>query len=359
MRLKSLLMCLTALFFLSFGHGLKAEDLRREGFVYNQATGSFVPYVGGKSLSDVKEMGFFVNAERDSLKMFLPKGSSLFVNNKLAAISKEGHLSVAVSLLLSYSESEDEAFVVLYNPAGLNGARFQNETKRQADSHEEQRDGSDYRDFLVMGSMLVFVLMAVLRLYYGGRPLYLPLNLRGSGPVVAGGKRRSGFSAGDVALWSGYGLAVGFVVANLKLLSSEVPITQISLRDALWVWGVWGMAFTFLLGTKRLYLSYMASVFALNGVDFIHFRDFVSYRLYGAMVALFAVLLLFFAQGYVSFSLYEIVFEILLMFYFVFFIVFYLFSFRSFPFNKFHLFSYLCISETLPFLAGLKILLSH
>ncbi|WP_186753865.1 DUF4271 domain-containing protein [Echinicola salinicaeni] len=220
----------------------------------------------------------------------------------------------------------------------------------------------DYvRDFLILALVIILALIALFKVTY---PLMFRTALR---PVSIFSEDFSEPGTGGKVFSSDmiYNILVFSMLLTLFIMSgihfTEVPFLERYLRgDINFLFLVWlsGTAVFMVLSVfKYLWVKMFASVYQIERWDFRQFF-YLMRGLVILMLLCFVVIIVFYIQGFTEMDL------VLNYAVSLFFLVYLLGVFRLFyimlkkvPFKSYHLFSYICSSELVPFLVIAKIVL--
>ncbi|AWW30335.1 DUF4271 domain-containing protein [Echinicola strongylocentroti] len=225
---------------------------------------------------------------------------------------------------------------------------------------EQLRKKDPVKDFLIVALVVVLSLIALFKVTY---PVIFQSALR---PVTMfaeelseGGSGIKTFSS-DVIFY----LLVFSMLMSLFTFSC-LHFAGISLLDDYLVGGLNSLLLVWLSGTaffmvlsfmKYLWIKFFAVVYQLDKVDFSQFFYLVRILMM-VLLVMFIVLMGFYLQGYTKMDeMVEFALGLFLLVYLAgIFRLFYL-MLKKVPFKSYHLFSYLCSSELVPFLVIVKLI---
>jgi hypothetical protein len=366
--------------FIVFGRAYSAadnlvliNDLRDDWLIFDSKHYAYVPFVG-TSLESTPSLSFPLNMERyKHYKLFVlaPSGTSVFFNQQLIAYegTGEGLLFDVDSLRENYAS--EMLLVTLYNP-GFNDegqvvtsiVRIQNQeyihpTALADPAQLLRRSTSAFSDFFVFGIIILLTLYAIivnafnkklLGFYNLGRAF--SFNFREEATFK--GKI---FDSANLPILIVHSFLISFVAITVIMSMDTTKLAINNFRGALAHWALLALAVFVLFILKYWLLAMVGSLFKLPLVN----RHYLEYIRLSKIF--FAILFLLFVLLYMGFNfdihqISPIILKVLVLFFILRVFILYFKFIRSSSFNNLYLFSYLCSTEVLPMVVGLKILLN-
>jgi len=222
--------------------------------------------------------------------------------------------------------------------------------QKRASSERQQ-----IRDFFIFALLLILLFVTLYKIAYPFifSMMTRPISLLNAEDFSDSGSLQKFFSFDIlvfvliVNLMSSLGLILGALLFKVDWLESRLDIT---FQNLLIVWLIGSLILLMLTIIKFTAIRIIAYLFELNKIEFPHF----FYLLRLVMIAISGLILILayflmnnydFAKSAVGFS-----FSVFFWFYVIGVLVLFFIMMRRLSFKKYHLFTYLCIAELVPFL---------
>lgn len=350
------------------------KDLREELLVYSPSYETYVPYVKGTPFGSSAAV-FMLPLEHYSNSQLLiqpPAQAALLINESIVDYywHAGSYLYPMDSLLQHYG---DTAVVSLFraglNPQELTLALISRQPYSYTESSAETeeflkayvRPKTHFSNFFIVGVLVLLSVMAILRNFfpkvfasYYDLSRALAIRVRDEPSFIM---KLSG--RGHIPFLVFYSLMFGFLLMVLlqqagKVMSVFDFLLFESFSSYLYAWVLLGLIVFFFQLFKYWLLILAASIFNISDFANIHFFDFLrlSQTFYTFVFAL-VVLIFLGASAYIDEAA-LILLRLTALFAILRVLLIYFKLLRRSQFRKSYLFSYLCTTEILPLLVGLK-----
>ncbi|MFW5760514.1 MAG: DUF4271 domain-containing protein [Cyclobacteriaceae bacterium] len=348
------------------------KDLREDWLHYEQGSDEYIPLIqpDNKEISAIHFHLALPEYKNYQLYLELPPQSSIWVNQKLVKILQDQVTNWSIDSLID-SWGSQHIFVSIYKQ-GL--APSQIETlvvyERSIDKVSDdfsiidrlmRQTGDFYRDFFVLGFIIILIIYTVIINIYSKsfRTFYdisrtLSINIREEYTF----KGRALNNTNTIIILA-HSLLIGYLTMLVIGFEPEIQLLSVeNLIDALWQWVLFsGMVFLVFLA-KYWMIKIIGGLFDLRELVNRHYLEYL--RMSKIFFALLFVILSFFYLGFevdieenqrifINFAIVFLLIRAIMLF----------FKFmRSSSFKNFYLFAYLCSTEFLPLVIGLKFILN-
>lgn len=347
------------------------DDLRDQWLLFSSRNNFYFPFVEN-SLDGVSSISFpleFSKYERYDLYLKAPAGSSVFFNQQIVAFMEDpGYLLFPIDSLQQAYKGES-LFVTLYNPQITEESELATsivETAGQQISdagyedgmmHFLRRDRSGFGDFFGVAVVILLLFYAVLlninhkrmRGYYNvGR--MLSLNIREE--VTFKGKV---FDGNNIPILLVHSFLVSFI--GLFILSGREGMPNLHrFGQSMAAWTL-GAGIVFLLFVFKFWLLSLAGSLFKLPFAVRHYLEYLRMSKIFFTALFFLALVLFLTFKTELNNINQIIVNFVILFLIVRVVVLYFKFIGVTAFKNLYLFSYLCSTEILPMVVGLKILL--
>lgn len=355
------------------------KDLRESWYVYDKGMKSYVPFVDEENHNS-PYIGFFAPERAykgKAIFLSVPKNTSLLLDNKLV---KHYHKASEETILLDslYSSTSSlNPFFTLYNPS-LNVAlvktliisedpKFSVLKGDAGQSYFEliQRNINGLKDFYLSGILILLVFFGVLfhsfkkffRDYFNvGRTL--TLRVRDEGIY-----KMNILSSVNILFLVFLSLTISFLLLSLFSLGEWRHFGFLNWSTMVNSFQSWillaGLALSFFL-LKYLFIYIISSIFLISDFKRIHFYDSTRITIFFFNMLLVGFVVYYLNLQYFSgfsfnrWAIYSIVLFLIFHIIFIF-----MKLMNVYPYRKLHLFSYLCTTEIIPLIIGLKFFVNN
>jgi len=348
---------------------IEVRNLKDEWLLFNARDDFYYPFAGN-DLNGVSTISFPLELARwANYKLYLevPGGSSVFINQKIAAYRGEpGALLFSIDSIREV-HGRDDLFVTIYNPdlknennlhtSIIQTARIQNSD--QDDRNEAgavRRSDSAFDDFFGVAVIALLAMYATLlnmdkkrmRGYYNIARMF-SMNIREE--ITFKGKV---FDGSNIPFIVAHSFLVSFV--GLFILFNRVEGFYLHrFGVALLTWTVGAGLVFILLALKYWLLSLIGELFKLPFVV-RHYHEYFRMSTVFFTALFFIVLTQFLSLKSDLDNISQIVVNFVIIFLIIRVVALYFKFIRVTGFKNLYLFSYLCSTEILPMVVGLKIL---
>ncbi|GGZ23111.1 hypothetical protein GCM10007049_14990 [Echinicola pacifica] len=314
-------------------------------------------------------IGSFPNS---SFRMSFPDKSAVFLADRLWFYAQsDTNIRVSMAELATYANATGTASLALtIYKKGISRedldikkgvwTRASDLPRGAEPSKEALRAKDDFKDFLILAFVVILSLVALFKVTY---PIVFQESLRPVTVFVEDSDGPSGvrvFSSDVLFTLLVFSMLLAlFAMAGIHFMKLPIPeaIQPEDLNGFLLVWlsmAVLFMGFSYL---KYIWIKIFSAIYHLDKTDFSQFFYMVR-GLMMALLILFVVLLGFYLQGYAQMDrLIEILLSIFLSLYLLGLLRLFYLMIKKVPFKSYHLFSYLCSSELVPFLIIVKLVM--
>ncbi len=349
------------------------KDLKNQWLTVDRDGGHYVPYIAGGSLN-YPVIGVILNP-RDGVGLILsicvPEGTAIFVNNKIvdrAAIG--GCRNYEIDSLMSVHRQKS-LFISFFkenlNPELITTALMARQPvgNFQAQSNPNpqiiKRFSDHFADFFVVAILMVAAFYAFLKNRYpkGYKDYFnfskaFSITLKEEKVLT----QRNMGSVNALFLWM-YSMVLSLVIVLFWKIFGRVPelfdfVALETVLSAMRSWLILSLMAYAVVGMKYLLIKVLSSLLNIDKIAQIHFFDFIriSFIFVTATLVVSSVMFLSVLNQIVPFNIILYLFIILLGVRVVI-LLFKLLGDTSF--RKIHLISYLCTTEILPLLIGIRI----
>jgi hypothetical protein len=349
------------------------KDLKNQWLTVDRSGEQYVPYVDGRSLN-YPVLGFILDGVENAgltLNACIPPGTSVFVNNMIIyrADTEECLLYDVDSLLSRYGSNS--LFLSFFrknlDPGGISTSLV---TRQPVSALEgpvnptiqiTRRSQDHFADFFVVAILLVsgFYAFLINRYPKGNKDFFnfskaFSLTLKEEKVLT---QRNMGTA--NILFFVLYGMTIALVIMLFWKIFDGIPeifefISLDTFRSSLVGWLVLSFMAFCVVELKHLLIRVLSSLLNVDKIAQIHFFDFVRIGLIFISITLIAASVLYLSNidGELVFTILLYLFVILLGIRIVI-LLFKLIGDTSF--RKIHLISYLCTTEILPLLVGIRI----
>ncbi|MGK7392957.1 MAG: DUF4271 domain-containing protein [Candidatus Cyclobacteriaceae bacterium M3_2C_046] len=374
--------CFQLIFLLSFtlffniydihaDHVSNEKDLRDYWFIYHSDDNIYLPYLE-KGIKEIHSIHFILNSSQYShyeLKLSLPPSTTVLINKKVAGYFDQ-HTLVKIDLDSVFNRNgNDSLFVTIFNNLhDLDQITTTVTPEITVDAPMQQadildiltREGPSFRNFFIIGIIILLILYTILinvfsRKFKNFYDLTRTFSLNIREEYTFKGKL---FSTENVVILFVHSLLLAFVSLIIVGFSHPQYFLINNLLQSLIDWFGAGFVFLGFFMFKYLLVASMGGLFKIN----ISSRHFLEYlRMSKIFFALIFILLIVLYLGW-GVNIYEnnnIIKNLILIFLISRVLLLYLKFIRSSSFKNLYLFSYICSTEILPLVIGLKIFLNN
>jgi hypothetical protein len=361
-------------------HNLKADgqkyvvsDLRDQWLIYDEKQETYVPFLEN-TLEGRHSISFAINLNTNknySLHINSPANTSILFNQQLIAhssINKAHHYNID-SLNKIY---KGNLLITLYNPDFKDESHLFTAIVSQGDNtlanHTSglkdqiqfaRRNNSGFSDFFVTGIIVLLFFYAVLINVFGkkiinfydiGRALSFTIREE----MAFKGKI---FDGANIPILVVHSFLVSFVGIIIFIASGINYFTIDSFFSALLFWAISTVAIFILYIFKYWLLVLVGSLFKLPFIN-RHYLEYIRLSKIFFTLILFLLMIFYLGLGQEINNIGSLMVGAVVSFFAIRVILLYFKFIQSSSFNNLYLFSYLCSTEILPMVVGLKILLS-
>ena len=349
------------------------EDLKGKWLTVNQEGNSYVPFINGSSLN-YPVIGIIMNIRDGSgltLRVCLSAGTSVFIDNKIVdRIQNDGcRLYNLDSLMLSYNQ--ESLFVSFFkkslNPDLVTTTLMTTQPIRDVQAQSKplqqitKRYSDQFPDFYIIAILMVAAYCAFLLNRYpkGYRDFFnfskaFSLSFKEEKVLT----QRNMSTVNALFLWL-YSLIITLVIILFWKIFGSIPdlfkfVTFESFSSCFISWFVMSLLAYVVVWMKYVLIKTLCSMLNVDKIAQIHFFDFmrISFIFVTAIFIALSVVYLTFVDQTVPFTIGLYIFLSLLAMRIII-LLFKLIGDSSF--RKIHLISYLCTTEILPLLIGIRI----
>ncbi|WKN41815.1 DUF4271 domain-containing protein [Tunicatimonas pelagia] len=344
------------------------KDLRQDWLTVDEAN-RYVPYVAGQKKGAV--VGLPLNLTRfrgNQLRCCVPRNSSLLINQQLVKNfdrsdcifldidSLRNHHAETVFLTIFQGQKDfDHVSVEIINF----GQDLAEENPVVA------RAAAIKMNFFGMGLLTLLIFYAILKHQYGKNfKIIYNISRIFSSKVREDDTRVRLVTEANIAFLIHYCLLIAFLLIIVVPPTIELPFTTsyisfppVSFSQYLLLWVELAVIVLVIILVKYLLLMLLGSLFRLRAMKYLHMFDFMRMSLVFWTAVFIAVICFFpnlqfnteiYLQGLIyGFLLFALVRVIILYFRLA----------QNASFRNIYLFSYICVAEILPLLAGLELLI--
>lgn len=305
-----------------------------------------------------------------SWQIRLPEGSSLFFNEALwDHYLHDTLLVINNKSVLPYLDDEGKLEVIAFKPGispeefSVQKGYFNNSVEKIETANVlEKRKKDEIRDFFFIALIAVLFLIAIFRAFFPSifGIFWNPKSVFSIEDIWESGSFSKIYSAELlfylVLINMSTGLLVILVVHGLEIDFFGLGLDS-GVEKLVFAWLIFSLLLTIITFFKFIWLGTGAFLFSLNKIAFPHFFYLLKVRGF-ALFIIIGMLVLVYANNWVS------LYEHFSYMYYTFFLIYSLgliglaiWLYKKNGFNNYHLFSYLCTSELIPFLVICKLLL--
>ncbi|MEM6840690.1 MAG: DUF4271 domain-containing protein [Bacteroidota bacterium] len=344
------------------------KDLRSEWLTVDEDN-RYIPHITGQKKGVV--IGVPINLSRfqgNYLRCCVPQNSSLLIDQQLvenfdrpdcvllSIDSLQNHHAKSVFLAIFQAQRDFERVSIEVVGMGQYQAEENSVVARAA---------AIKMNFFVMGLLVLLTFYAILKYQYG-KNFKIIYNI----PRIFSSKVREDdtriklVTEAHIAFLIQYCLLIAFLLiiivpstTELSFASSYIVWPPSSFSRYLLLWGELALIIFAIIWVKYLLLMLLGSLFQLRAMKYLHMFDFMRMSLVFWTVVFVAVMCFFpnlqfdqeiylrgLVYGFLLFALFRI-------------IILYFRLSRNASFRNIYLFSYICVAEILPLLAGFKLLI--
>lgn len=338
--------------------------LGEELWYYDTKASAFVPSFESAK-PDPHFLGFYIGLREDEgkiLRICGPEETTVWVQNRLMAGSLGGACAEIDVAIWREQFAADSVFVTLHSQLPLPGQTSVEIVSAGyltvSDNTIEpvSRPANPQRQFLIIFALIFLGIMSAYRrqfprIFKSFLDLNRMMSFRSRDDLVTSFRLLSTPSIVSHVLVS---LISGFFLCIFYLENAKAPGSHFSLADYFERWLVFSsLMLAFFLG-KRLLIQIFGNVFRLSGAIYLQVFEYLRAGFLLLCIGLCVLLPLFYLNSGVSgwflgkLPVFAALFTVLVIL-----LLFYKLAFET-PYQKLHLFSYLCATETVPAILLLK-----
>lgn len=353
------------------------KDLEEDMLVYSHNYDTYVPYTKGAPFNTSAAVFILPLRQYRDYQLLIqpPKESSLMINQRIVDYYWHGgsHLYPIDSLMAQYGDS---CVLTIFNPF-LHPEELEIAViSRKPYSYHEPGAGSEeflkvyerpaqyFNDFFIVGVLTLLAILAILRnlfpkifsSYYNiNRATALRVRDEPNFSMKLSGR-------GHVPFIVFYSLLFGFLIMVLLQQAEEVVsvfdfLSFDAFGNYIYAWLLLGIVVFFFQLFKYWLLLLIAKVFNIAEFAYIHFFDFLRLsQIFYTFVFALVVLVFLGAESYIDAGA-VLLLRVVAVFAVIRVVLIFFKLLRLSQFRKAYLFSYLCTTEILPLLIGLKFLI--
>lgn len=349
------------------------KDVAQDFLVFDEGTKEFVPYLP-RVAPETALMGFLLNTEAYrsySLEVSLQPNAALFVENAIVALSQESQqstLKLNIDSLARYY-SADSLFFTIYRP-GLkvaeNSVRIVSEELNAPAALEDElaiilRQSDSFEDFYIIAILLLMGFLAFLYNYYPHTfsvffsTRAFAIRVREDSALLS-----RPIMGVHMLFYFQHATMLGLLLVLYAHFAETPPaiienLETASFMQSLKSWVTASVVCFIGLMLKYVLVSFVSGIFTLKGFEAVHFIDYLRLSVF----CFYPILLLASAMHY-SFGVDSAVWlswglSLATIFAFVRLILLYFKLIAYSRFRYLHLFLYLCSTELIPLVVGIKI----
>jgi hypothetical protein len=351
------------------------EDLREDWLFYHPNYKSFVPYINGTPFKSMNA-GFIINSKLYKGKEIMccvQPGTSLFIEQKIVAHYKQEQCVKFGIDSLSKVFGKDSLFITIYNPDFSSARQFSYivnpDKKSKEDFIETQsifsvipRLKPDFNNFFAFGWVLILGFYGMLNRFY-------PKSIKEYFDVAKAFAIKTReeqiyklrlLGRVNLLMMIAQSILFSFLVLVVLHTSGNYPksLDLLQIGDFSATMGVWMLlsAVIFMVYLSKYYMvGMMSGIFYLRDFKSVHFFDFLRITilftcLIFAIVSVFHLTMNGLGETTYHVLLYMVIFFIIIRGLWIYFKL-----AKASSFRNVHLFCYLCTTEIIPILIGLKI----
>lgn len=362
------LFCFTVLFSHAPGVAQEAQSVRdfeEELWYFDQEQAGFVPYFESEK-PDPRLLGFFVSLKADeenSLRVCSPSGTAIWVENKLfvGEVPAECYENSLANWRKEFGK--DSVFVTLHSSQDIIDkttvflVSSQYSTATSGGIEPLSRSSNVRGQFLVLFTFLFLTIISVYRQQFPRAfraflDLGRMLSIRGRDDLVTGFRLLTTPSIVShvlVSLLSGFFLCLFYFKEDIVQ-----PLNSPSLQQYFERWLIFSAITLGFLLVKRLLIQFFGGIFKISGSTYLQVFEYLRAGFLLLSIGFCLFLPLFYLDYEVSawllnnMPVFAGVFTLVIIV-----LLFYKLAFET-RYQKLHLFSYLCATETLPAILLLK-----
>jgi hypothetical protein len=345
------------------------KDLSEDWLYYHENEDEYLPLI--QDMDKVAAVHFHLplpEYQDYHLYLQLVPESSIWINQKLIRIASSSIITWPIDSLINLYGSKN-IFISIYKPA----SRKQNlasyiiyekgiEATLSADivNFELRKTQNTYRDFFILGLIIILIIYTILLNVHARsfKTFYdishtLSLNIREEYTF----KGRA-FNTTNIAIILGHCFLIAYLVmVIIGFQESNQPLDFKSLNGAIWQWIIFSAIAFLIFLVKYWIINLIGGLFDLREIINRHYLEYLrmSKIFFAFLFVVLCIIYLGFEvdigknhQIFINFAIAFLIIRVLLLF----------FKFmRSSSFKNFYLFAYLCSTEFLPLIIGLKFIL--
>ena len=353
------------------------KDLEEDMLVYSNAYDTYVPYTKGASFNTSAAVFVLPLRQYRDYQLLIkpPAESSLMINQRIVDYywHEGSHLYPIDSLFSQYGDScvvsvfspslhpdKLEVAVISRRPYSYNEPGVGSEEFLKVYERPEQH----FNNFFIVGILILLAILAVLRNLF---PRIFSSYYDISRATAIRVRDEPNFSMklsgrGHVPFIIFYSLLFGFLIMVLLQQAQEVVsvfdfLSFDAFGNYIYAWLLLSVVVFFFQLFKYWLLLLVAKVFNIGEFAYIHFFDFLRLsQIFYTFVFALVVLVFFGAESYIDAGA-ILLLRIVAVFAVIRVVLIFFKLLRLSQFRKTYLFSYLCTTEILPLLIGLKFLI--
>lgn len=348
------------------------RDLSEDWLYYDQNSNEYLPLVqpDNKDISAIHFQLALPEYKNYQLYMNLPRQSSIWINQKLVVITQEELLNWPIDSLVAIWGSQN-IFISIYKqdliPSMVETlVVYERSLVAQAEDLSVidlvfRNTENVYRNFFVLGLIFILIIYTVIINLYSRsfRTFYdisrtLSINIREEYTF----KGRA-FNNTNAIIIMAHSLLIAYLIMLVIGFDPETKFVLVDeLDDAIWRWLWLTVIVFFIFLVKYWMVRILGGLFDLKELVNRHYLEYLRMsKIFFAL--LFVILCVFYLgfevdvdknqQYFINFAIIFLILRVIMLF----------FKFmRSSSFKNFYLFAYLCSTEFLPLVIGLKFILN-
>jgi hypothetical protein len=353
------------------------KNLKEDWLIYEKNEDTFLPFVENYNSTSITSLGFFLNGDvfqGKQLLLEIPRKTTLKINNKVIKhFSSSIFVNYSIDSLINVYGSVP--FISFYN-SNFDVSSFRSEIISYDEKYMalKSESGINYfeiikkhtdhlRNFYVLGHLMFFVILAIL--FSSFRRFWK--DYYNAGRAFSIKVRDDGFY--KLKILTSVNLLFLFflsLVMSYLLLSlfSMGGFDGLSILDwtsghgTLKSWAILSFGVLSIFIMKYYFIYMWSSIFLINDFKKIHFYDSTRMTIIfcSIIMCLFAIYYLN-INAFGQLDLIKWMIPVVIIFLVFRTIIIFFKLINLYPYRKLHLFSYLCTTEIIPLLIGLKIIL--
>ena len=350
------------------------QDLKKDWLTVSRDGQGYVPYVAGTSLS-YPVVGILVNTSSEAglvLECCVQQGTSIFINNKIVDRTDNSLCRYFNIDSLAQAYTEDDLFVSFFsdqlNPSLLTTTLLASQKVLVGNVAEDnsaqvkKRPANDFANFFMLAVLFIAAFYAFLINQYPRAYRDFFNFSKAFSPTLKEEKilsQRTMTTANALFMW-GHSMVISLIVVLFWKNLGGIPdlfkfVSLQSLNSAIVSWLFLALLVYLTIGLKYLLIRILCSLLNFEKIAQIHFFDFIRLSMIFASFTLITLAVIFFIQFDQPLNLFKIILYAFIAFLVARMSIVLLKLIAGSTFRKVHLISYLCTTEILPLLIGIRI----